>query len=275
MNQEIPVLCASILQLKCRTLFSSFREFLQEHSSRVHLVNCGITVIEPGYYIIAGILGYLKISRNRIRILRTGVFNEFAVRSLELSYNGLEVIESGAFENNTYMEYLILKGNVLIDLNSNWFKSVARLRSVNVAENRLVRVKKGCFRHLMDRRISINLAYNEIEVVDEGVFSGFYKIDSLLLQCNNLSSLPDDFFKNNTFYILHLGSNQLSKLPESFYSCDRDCNNIYLYNNKFLCNNFTEIEKYGRNSSNCQSFKATTVFFNGCTTKLRDSSSFN
>lgn len=258
-NQQIATLCPSILKIQARSAFGSFKEFLEERNTRVQIINCSVTAIEPGSYIYGGILGSLKISRNKIFVLHSGIFNGMPVRVLDLSYNALREIESSAFENSTLLEYLILKGNFLQEVDPAWFKNLVNLRSVNLAENRLVDVKKIWFTLLMDHRISINLAYNKIAVLENELFSGFCTVDSLLLQGNKLKTLPHDFFLNVSFHILHIGGNDLKELPESFYSCKRHCNNLYLNNNSFSCDYLKTIEKYAVNF--CQVFRATNVFY--------------
>lgn len=259
-NQKIPVLCPSIFQVIAKTSFQSFRERLLEENTQVQFINCSIITLKPGKYVQQGVLGILKISKNNIKVLHTGIFNQMPVLQLDLSYNNVTTIESEAFEGNIYLEYLVLKGNNLHSLDSQWFKNVINLRSINLAENHFTQLKNGCFNALRNNRISINLAYNNIVIIEEDVFSGFINVDSLLLQKNNLSSLPQNFFRNVTFYILHLGSNYLSKLPESFYSCDRDCNNIYINNNSFSCSSLIDIENFVNSINDCDVFKEIKVF---------------
>lgn len=259
-NQHIPVLCPSIFKVYSKTSFNSFFEILLEENTLVQFINCNITDITPGQYILKGILGMLKISKNKLKVLRSGIFNQMPVRQLDLSYNNLNIIESRTFEGNVYLEYLILRGNKLRNLDMLWFRNTINLRSVNLAENFLTTLNQGCFSEVKDNRISINLAYNKIVRIEEHTFAGLQSIDSLLLQNNNLSSLPDDFFRNTSFYILHIGNNYLSELPGSFYSCDRNCNNLYINDNKFSCDTLVAIQKSANNSDHCHVRKRTKVF---------------
>lgn len=260
-NQQIPILCPDIFEVIAKTSFVNFREILQESSTRVQFLRCNITTIEPGQYVVKGVLGNLKISWNKLEKLRAGIFNNMPVHQLDLSYNDVRTVESKAFEGNVHLEYLILKGNSLHNVDSLWFKNIVNLKSINLAENYLVGLKKGCFRELIGSdKISINLGYNQIASVEEGVFSEMGCIDSLLLQSNNLTLLPSDLFTNVSFFILHLGNNHLSDLPESYYSCNRKCSNLYLNNNKFTCDSLNFIEHFANNGNGCKISKATKIF---------------
>lgn len=260
-SQQIPILCPTVFKVLVKTTFKSFREWLQEENTQVLFVGCNISTIEPGRYVLKGVLGNLKITGNKIAMLRCGIFNNMPVRELDLSYNNVAIIESKAFEGNPYLQYLILKGNVLQYLDPLWFRNIVNLKSVNLAENRLKELKSGSFSQLIETAVSINLAYNELVVIEDGVFSGMNSIDSLLLQGNNISSLPDTFFTNVSFYILHLGSNHLSELPKSFYSYDRDCRNLYLNNNNFSCETLFSVEQCANCSNGCKTFKTTKIFY--------------
>lgn len=260
-NQQIPILCPSVFKVFAKTTFKSFREWLQEENTQVLFVRCNISTIEPGRYVLKGVLGNLKITGNKIAMLRYGIFNNMAVRELNLSYNNVGIIESKAFQGNPYLQYLILKGNALQYLDPLWFKNIVNIKSVNMAENRLTELKRESFSELIDKAISINLAYNKLVVIEDGVFSGMKNIDSLLLQGNNISSLPGTFFTNVSFYILHLGSNQLSELPKSFYSYERDCSNLYVNNNNFSCETLFFLEECANCSNDCKTFKKTKIFY--------------
>lgn len=259
-NQQIPVLCPTVFKIIAKTRLKSFHEVLREENTRVQFINCNITAIEPGRYVLKGVIGHLKISGNKLNALCYGIFNDMPVRQLDLSYNNIAIIASDVFEGNVYLEYLILKGNFLDRLDSGWFKNIANIKSINFANNCLEELKNVSFIELIDKRISINLSYNKIVNIEENLFFGMQSIDSLLLQGNNLSTLPDNFFRNASFYILHFGSNQLRELPVSFYSCDRNCNSLYINNNKFSCNTLTRIKRYANFIKNCEKFKATKVF---------------
>lgn len=233
-RQFIPVLCNRILQLAIGT-----------KDSEVHIVDCDLIDIEGGHYEFCGVLHYLEISFNPIKILKNYTFSDMKVRHLNLSYNAIEWIEPRTFDDNQFLESLILRGNKLKIVNSSWFRNTSLLYKIDIGENKLWTLQNTAFKHLNNNTfMCFILDHNFIGRIHEKFLNGFKYITHLNLKGNKISSLPADFLRNLLAFEVQLEGNRLKKLPLIFFQRYPNIFYLDLRKNKFSCKYMSTIKNY-------------------------------
>lgn len=97
-NQSLPVLCSGSIKDLPKL-------------DKLKLQNDGITGIEAGAFQNVPVLRDVRISYNKIKTIKKGVFNYLNVKLLNLQHNGIETIENGAFDNMPELTILELDIN--------------------------------------------------------------------------------------------------------------------------------------------------------------------
>ena len=102
-------------------------------------------------------------------------------------------LESGDFAGLTMLETLNLSGNGLTMLDANIFNSLATLTTLNLRENALGTLDADIFASLTMLQ-TLNLSDNNLTELDADVFDGLGMLQMLDLSNNALEELPDGIF---------------------------------------------------------------------------------
>lgn len=236
-QQYIPVLCNMILQLA-----------VGAKDAEVHITNSHLNEIRAGHYEFCGILHYFEISFNNIKTLRNYTFSNMNVRHLNLSHNGIQWIEPSTFDDNHFLETIILRGNKLKIIHSGWFRNATMLYTIDIGGNKLWTLQNTAFKHLINNTfMCFNIDHNQISKIHDNFLNGFRYVSYLNLKSNKISALPAEFLKNIRAFEIQLEDNKLRILPLTFFKRYPNVYYLDLRKNKFSCRYISAIKNYATN----------------------------
>ncbi|NP_001018560.2 uncharacterized protein LOC553753 precursor [Danio rerio] len=151
----------------------------------------------------------------------------FRLQYLFLQGNNITSLGSRAFDNTTYLRWLILDHNQLLSeqLDNVLFSSLTRLVNLFINHNNLTKVPAGLPSGLKQLR----LAYNHIEKISEGDFQNLDSLTLILLQGNRLKTIEEGDFKGlGALNLLDLSHNFLDTFPKHL---PPSVQQLYLSNN--------------------------------------------
>jgi len=211
-----------------------------------------------------GLSSLRRLERLIVRGNRLTVIDSAAVTgldrltTLDASYNELAKVDDGALRPLTRLRHLNLAGNRLqtlspaalppglefLSLRENrlvsvrFLASLARLRSVDVSENGLVRLDAHLFSEHIRSPISANFSHNEISSIDGRAFVevAFRVLD---LAGNRLTRLS--LFGANVTDVMRADDNLIDDVDDEVFQTTRD---LHLANNRLRslrtsCHNYT------------------------------------
>ncbi|CEP22549.1 CYR1 [Cyberlindnera jadinii] len=190
----------------------------------------------------------LNLSKAKLTAFPTTILNHTKLEKLELSHNALRQLPD--ISNLTSLRELSLYSNNLeqlpdmssltklkvLDLHDNNLKLIpdfSFVESINLSSNLISelpeaahnkalhiwaadnQLDESCFdvlKQLTDLK-TLDLSYNKLIDIPQGVFSTLHLIQELYLAGNSLSTLPDDFDELRLLRVLHLNSNRFRTLP--------------------------------------------------------------
>ncbi|KAL0116782.1 hypothetical protein PUN28_010003 [Cardiocondyla obscurior] len=163
---------------------------------------------------------HLHMSKNRIVALPTVSSQDLALpalRSLDLSSNGIERIPPGALGDLQNLKKLNLGYNALRLLDDGVFDGLTGLEQLDLRCNRLVTLHGRSFRPLMSL-MDVNLRGNRVEVLRPDIFQENTRLQRVDLSRNNLAQIPHATFANTRdLRELYASHNTLTELPGSLH----------------------------------------------------------
>ena len=185
--------------------------------------------------IFAGLsnLERLDISGNALSTLPEGVFSGLgSLTWLDLGSNALTALPEEILSGLDNLETLWLNGNSLTGLPDAMFRDLSRLVDLNLGSNSLTALPPGIFDGLRALRV-LKLQENSLTELPGGLFlelsepeefipidgpSRAASLESLWLQGNRLSALPEDAFQGlGNLRVLLLDGNSLAAVPEGTF----------------------------------------------------------
>uniref|UniRef100_A0A8B9H152 Si:dkey-6n6.1 n=1 Tax=Astyanax mexicanus TaxID=7994 RepID=A0A8B9H152_ASTMX len=158
----------------------------------------------------------LHLSDNRIEVVHAGLLNKTVhLRVLNLSHNKIreDRIAPRAWFHLRKLESLDLSYNKLVHVPS--FLPVG-LRQLTLHHNQIERIPGYVFGHLKPGLDSLHLSYNRLreDGVSEVSFHGLYhSLTELLLDHNQLRSIPRGIIQLRALQLLRLNHNYISSVP--------------------------------------------------------------
>uniref|UniRef100_G3QCF7 Leucine rich repeat containing 32 n=1 Tax=Gasterosteus aculeatus aculeatus TaxID=481459 RepID=G3QCF7_GASAC len=238
------------------------RETLAFHTGlrRLNLRSNEIHFIQPGLFVDMADLKVLDLSRNRLNVLalsNVSLGPLTAVETLDLSSNGLYTGMTDYFlAHSPSLEVLALNGNSITKIAQNTFSGSPRLKKIAGAFDSLSGLTNSiCPKNSITL---LNLSKNSVELFHSATSTDYYRLLSLDLSENKMSSFPLlprnnrlerlDVSRNQlqsvndtatpdekTFFshlrYLDMSYNQLQSLPESFFHCMRSLEVLNVSNN--------------------------------------------
>ncbi|XP_072767715.1 uncharacterized protein Atk isoform X2 [Anoplolepis gracilipes] len=140
-----------------------------------------------------------------------------ALRSLDLSANGIERIPPGSLADLSSLRKLSLGYNTLRVIDDGVFDGLLRLEQLDLKYNRLVTLHGRSFRPLKSL-MDINLRGNRMEVLRPDIFQENTRLQRIDLSRNNLAQVPHATFANTRdLRELYASHNTLTELPGSLH----------------------------------------------------------
>lgn len=181
----------------------------------------------------------LDVSHNSLA--RIGVLDSFCDRldSLFLSHNVITGMAVYSFRKCTHLQTLTLNNNLISSLDceipphekkqEDCFAFLPSLQSLNLAHNRIhnMTLFAGFFTRLSNLKI-LDLAFNAIQSLDGGVFSGT-SIEMLTLKGNRLKELHGQWMWGSLSH-MDLSHNDLTAVPSILIAC-RNLSTLLLAHN--------------------------------------------
>ncbi|XP_024872754.1 protein artichoke [Temnothorax curvispinosus] len=163
---------------------------------------------------------HLHMPKNRIVALPTVSSQDLALpalRSLDLSSNGIERILPGALADLPNLRKLNLGYNALRLLDDGVFDGLTGLEQLDLRCNRLVTLHGRSFRPLKSL-MDVNLRGNRVEVLRPDIFQENTRLQRIDLSRNNLAQIPHATFTNTRdLRELYASHNTLTELPGSLH----------------------------------------------------------
>eukprot|EP00117_Sycon_ciliatum_P017957 scpid80815/ scgid16750/ Platelet glycoprotein Ib alpha chain; Antigen CD42b-alpha; Glycocalicin len=128
----------------------------------------------------------LDLSYNKMLLLPSGAFDGLPkLQALDLSFNDILELPVGIFKKNTELETLFCAHNRLITLPADVFKTNPKLVNLNFWHNKLFHIPSGLFVPLPNL-LNLNFNENSFGQIQAGAFSGMNTIAIIRLRGNPL-----------------------------------------------------------------------------------------
>ena len=159
-----------------------------------------------------------KYIQKRCRIAQVPKNIPREATELNLSYNKIKDIPSGAFKNLPNCTELNLSSNKIKDIPSGAFKNLPNCTELNMGKNRLTHIRTLIFDGLSSLE-DLDLCSNQISDIDPGSFYPLQQCTNLWLPNNQLTCLRAETFKGLvSLNLLDLYSNQISFIEDGTFS---------------------------------------------------------
>ncbi|KAL3200260.1 hypothetical protein MRX96_043523 [Rhipicephalus microplus] len=157
----------------------------------------------------------LSIDHGNISIIASNDFLGFpSLSMLSLRHNNIVKVSPGAFKPLKKLQVLDLGYNVIEILPSERFQGIDHLQVINLTRNNIADVSR--FGTDLQRLEHLDLSFNKVSRIHEGVFSSVYGLKGLWLRDNQIVWIAVNAFANLTALVsLDLRNNRLAYLSSS------------------------------------------------------------
>lgn len=186
------------------------------------LTNSNLTDLPPAELKALTNISKINFSKNNISHIKTGVFTGLNIISLDLSYNEIFTIDSGAFDNMSNFRYLKLDHNKINQWDPKWFKNTPNIHEISVAHNYISELPSNAFDnikwfHNYDVFVivatGINIEHNKIAKIHPKVFGNATEIGAIILSNNDIEDISPEVFSD----VVSVDNLNLS---HNYLSCD-------------------------------------------------------
>ncbi|KAG5669783.1 hypothetical protein PVAND_000076 [Polypedilum vanderplanki] len=151
---------------------------------------------------------------------------------LDLTYNIIEIIEVGSFDDLVELISLRLSNNKIKNLDENIFKNLVKLEELLLNQNEISVMKPKLFENLRTLKV-LDISGNTLVTIHEDLFKNLVNLIRLAMTGCKLESLPEKIFENlQKLKYLHLSENYLTTLAENLFINNQNLVLIYLNYNK-------------------------------------------
>ncbi|XP_074544879.1 uncharacterized protein LOC141804384 [Halichoeres trimaculatus] len=177
-----------------------------------------ISDLPPFLFLELDSLRVLDLSQNKLTEVKKETFaglGQLAI--LKMKYNLISNLTADTFHNMSQLTELHLEGNKISQLTDGIFSVCAKLEVLNLRGNLLTTFRDSVFGLQTSNLKELNLKGNRLSELSS--LSSLIYLTDLILSSNQLSSLPEDSFRNlTTLENLDLSENQLHWLPETIFN---------------------------------------------------------
>ncbi|XP_063924492.1 insulin-like growth factor-binding protein complex acid labile subunit [Zophobas morio] len=178
----------------------------------LEFINTSTEEIEPDF--LKGQEVYsLIVQENNIKVVQTYTFRNLKLTDIDLSRNGIQLVENLAFANLSNLEEIYLDENKLTTLNSKAYENLPKLRKLTLMKNYITLLAPSSFDFVKTRYFVLSLSHNRIANIDEDAFKGSNGTNvNLFLDNNLLQQISVNIFHNHSFLEVRLKGNKIRKL---------------------------------------------------------------
>ncbi|XP_041804884.1 carboxypeptidase N subunit 2 [Chelmon rostratus] len=176
-----------------------------------------ISDLPPFLFLNLHNLNVLDLSQNKLQGMRGETFSGLArLETLKMNNNLISNLTSDTFHNMTQLIELHLEANKISELADSIFFALTELKVLNLRGNLLTSFNDNVFGFTASNLKELNLKGNRLTKLSSLI--SLTSLSDLILSSNQLSSLPEDIFRNVTVLEnLDLSENQLTSLPEMIF----------------------------------------------------------
>lgn len=162
-------------------------------------------------------LRILNIENNQLMIMEKDSMNGFSdLTSLRLKRNSIKTMESGIFRDTKKLKKLDLSWNNITTLTSNSFTGLENIHALNLNHNQIKTLPPQFLYNFSSLFLSVNLAYNRIEILPNNLFSKNTELRIFDVSYNLIHEIADEAFANITqIGTVFLENNALRNIPPS------------------------------------------------------------
>ena len=197
-----------------------------------------VSELPGGLFNNSGLVNLTKLflSYNKITELKPDQFSSLQnLKILDLSCNQIHSMETNAFTGLLNLEKLSIKRNKITELKDNQFMSLPRLVCLYLSYNRIQNMEPTVFKGLLNLK-SLELNANKIKDLKLNQFMFLPKLKSLFLKNNEIRNVEPGAFmiQNSLLESINLDFNHLTALPDDLFNSLTHLHRMYLRDNN-LC----------------------------------------
>lgn len=184
----------------------------------LHMKGNILSDLPPFLFLNLHNLQVLDLSQNKLEGVKRETFAGLArLETLKMNYNLISYLPADVFHNISQLIELHLEGNKISELADSIFFVLTELKVLNLRGNLLTTFSDTVFGSKPSNLKELNLKGNRLTELSS--LSSLTSLSNLILSSNQLSSLPEDIFRNFTMLEnLDLSENQLTSLPEMIFN---------------------------------------------------------
>ena len=154
----------------------------------------GIHALEAQDFNGLSSLTRLSLGENRLETIPEEIFSGLgSLQRLEMPGNALSALPRDVFSGLSGLTWLDLRSNALTELPEGIFSGLLNLETLWLNGNSLTELPEATFENL-GRLVDLNLGFNSLAALPEGVFDGMNALQALKLHENSLRALPGGLF---------------------------------------------------------------------------------
>lgn len=186
----------------------------------------------------------MDLSRNKLTNIQVDQLNIGGLKRLQLAHNSISLLVTNCF--SSALERLDISFNLLEDIPSGAFGNLEELVDLNLSGNKL---KAVTLDFSLPNLASLDLSQNFITSIPRNTFSKFLELTHLKLGYNSLTFISGDVFsrKNHILLNLELHGNKLVTLNRELSDRLESSGQITIGGNPFSCACLWDIMKHLRN----------------------------
>ena len=173
----------------------------------------------------------VNLDDNRLAELPTGVFSGMTnARTIQVQRNRIAKLQEGVFQGVTWLSSTSIYTGGEIWLDGNLIRTVAEgVFNGGACEPPATPGPSDPTNCVL----RIYLAYNQIESVPAGLFSGMTRLRTLQLEGNKLTTLPAGLYSGlSSLEYIYLNQNLIESLPDGLWGDQQSLDRVYLFDNK-------------------------------------------
>lgn len=208
----------------------------------LHIEGCELVEIEAGVLKNLPPVMNLSLSKNYLKHIKDGIFNNITVHNLNLSHNRISTIKPDAFNGMPNLTSINLDYNELTSYAIS-FENCPKFATITVQYNFIQYLPEDIFKNHLNKTLNVYFSYNKIGKIDQGLF---------------------DVKEYKDLYLDHNEINDLDKVLNKIETFSLNVNNLVCFSDKFLHSELLKVKKVllFENPLNCSCYNEVTKLKN-------------